>query len=223
MWGVVAGGIITILITIWIESLRRPRLSLKIEQPPLDVAYPSSHPAQNVRTLRLVLSNEALPHWARWMVNAPALQCRAAITFHHLDGQDVFGQVMEGRWAASPQPVAIPIVDPQGQTLGHIFDFDKIGAGSRMDVYPGEHQILDTCIRADDDVECFGWNNESYFSTPVWRNPRWRLGPGRYLVKVSVASSGHKRVDCFRLLNDLDRAHFRLEPATYDDRSKLGL
>jgi len=154
------------------------------------------------------------------MVRAPALQCRAAITFHHLDGRNVSGRVMDGRWAGSPEPVAIPVVGPQGEQF-HILDFTRLTLESRIDIHPGQKQLLDIAFRADDDPDCYGWNNASYFSNPRWRNPDWRLPQGRYLLKVIISSSGRDFIDCFLLLTDLTRRDFRLESASHSDRAKV--
>jgi hypothetical protein len=84
---------------------------------------------------------------------------------------------------------------------------------SRIDVYPGESEPLDVAVRLDDDVQCFGWNNESYFRDD-WRNRDWELPPGRYLVKAMVVSSAQKCFGIFCLINDGHRDTFRLEPPT---------
>jgi hypothetical protein len=112
---------------------------------------------------------------------------------------------------------------PAGATARPYPRLTRINAESRIDVYPGESQLLDLCFRADDDVECYGWNNEAYFSQPLWRNPRWQLPRDRYLVKAVVTSSGQKCTDCFRLVNDGARTDFRLEPATPDERNRCGV
>jgi hypothetical protein len=104
--------------------------------------------------------NKTLSWWAKLMVRAPALQCRAAITFHHLaDEHDVFGRAMDGRWASSPEPVPIvlPPATPQTQRLVLIPEWRGV------DVYPGESELLDIAIRADNDAECYGRNNEATF------------------------------------------------------------
>ena len=220
MWTLILGAILGTLgsigAAIAVEYLRRLRLFLTIEKPPLDWTAQPNAPAQAVRSLRLVLANKELPRWARWMVRAPALQCRAAISFHHLDGQNVCGRVMSGRWAGSPQPVPLPVVGPGGQQF-QLIDYERLTLASRIDVYPGDEEILDVAIRADTDAECYGWNNEAYFSNPKWRNPAWKLSPGRYLVRAEVISSGQKCRGIFRLINDVPRSDFRLEPAGQED------
>jgi hypothetical protein len=154
------------------------------------------------------------------MQRAAALQCRGEITFHHLDGQDVFGRRMTVRWSSSPQPVGSQVTDLKGQIQFVIQDFART-AEARMDVYPGEEEILDIAARFDEEPDCYGWNNDAYLFN--WRNPNWRLSSGRYLVRVVITSSGQKCFGKFRLINDVSRTDFRLEPATAEDRMKLRL
>jgi len=185
------GALVSIGTVVFVEYLRGPSLELSKEDPPLDARYdpPGSRPAMDMRTLRVRLFNKPLPWWAKWMVRVPALQCRAAITFHHFgDEQDIFGRAMDGRWANTPEPlrIVLPLPPPQGQALMLIPE--RVG----VDVYPGESELLDIAIRADSDVECYGWNNEAYSSSPIWRNPNWKLDRGRYLVRVIITSSGQK-------------------------------
>jgi hypothetical protein len=221
MWALLStifGGLVSIGAVVFVEYFRRPSLVLSKENPPLpDAKYPPGSPqVTNVRVtearfLRVVVSNRTPPSFARWMVRAPALQCRAAITFHHLDDeQDIFGRVMEGRWPSTPEPLPIVIAPatPDGQPLV------LIPQSRGVDVYPGERELLDIAFRADEDAECYGWNNEAHFSTPTWRNPNWKLDRGRYLVRVIVTSSGQKCVGWFRLENSVGRDSFRLEPHT---------
>jgi hypothetical protein len=219
MLSLIIGSIIGILgsvgTAIAIEYLRKPKLSLSIERPTLDLPYPEGHPARRLRNLRILVHNKPLPYLVRWMIRAPALQCRATITFHDVnDGQDIFGRAMDGRWANTPQPVATILVTPRGEQYS-IFDLARFSLDSRIDIYPDETEMLDIACRCDDDVECYGWNNETYFSTPRWRNPNWRLPGGqRYLVKVIITSSGQKQFGCFQIMNNVPIADFRLEMAT---------
>jgi hypothetical protein len=218
--GIIAGGLITILTAIGIEYLRRPVLQLIIETPPLDLPSPSN-PAKIRRHLRLKLQNEPLPKIWRWTQRAAALQCRGEITFHNLDGQAFFDRAMAVRWASAPEPIASQIVDPAEpqEPKFFILDFARAATESRTDVYPGEEEVLDVAVRFDDEADCYGWNNDSYFYN--WRNPNWRLPRERYLIKVVVTSSGQKCVGKFRLINNVDsRADFRLTELLPEDRAK---
>jgi len=164
------------------------------------------------------------------MTRAPALQCKATIAFHHLDGQNIFGRSMEGRWAGSPEPTVIEGVGelshpsddrPPDPIKLTIIDRMRLTLKSRIDVYPGESEDLDIVARLDEDEHCYGWNNETYLCSTPWRNPRWRLARGRYLVRVTVASSGQKCVGTFRLVNDVARFDFRLEMPRSEDISRF--
>ena len=193
---------------ILVEYLRRPSLDLRIA-PPGDTEYTlSSRPFTKRRSLSVILDNKTLPWWAKWMLRTPALQCRAAISFHYFDDHnDIFGRAMEGRWSGSPEPVPIALAqNAEGQLLALIPEWRGV------DVLPGDREHLDIFVRGDDDEECYGWNNDSYFCTPPWRNPQWKLSRGRYLVKVNITSSGQKFTKWFRLENSGDRTSCRLEP-----------
>jgi len=218
---ILIGGLITIATAIAIEYFRRPKLELCIERPPLDVLYRANAPARDARHLRLKLRNNSLPAVLRWMQRGAALQCRGEITFHHLDGQDVFGRKMTVRWASSPQPVASQVTDLRGNVQFVIRDFARTASDVRMDVYPGEEEILDVAARFDGEPECYGWNDDAY--SFAWRNPNWKLPAGRYLVRVVISSSGQKCLGEFRVVNDVGRNDFRLESATSEDRTKLNL
>lgn len=188
-------------------------------------------PTRKRSYVRVILTNKALGG-PRWMTRAPALQCRATITFHHLDGQNIFGRAMEGRWAGSPEPAPLDGFgqilhpgeaedDPHDQIRMKILDYMRLTLKSRIDVYPGESEELDVAVRLDDEEPCYGWNNETYFGDTPWRSPQWRLERGRYLVRITVVSSGQKCVGTFRLINDVVRTDFRLEDARPEDLARL--
>lgn len=212
--GVVVGAIIAVIITIFIENLRKPKLELKIA-PPVDRKY-QDRPANSVRFLGLYLANKPLPFFAKWMSRNAALQCHGTITFHHLDdGQNFFGRAMTIRWSGSPEPISLQFgIDGK---LYSIVDPSKVTLVSKIDIYPDEKGRLDVAARFDNENECYGWNNESYFSTPVWRNADWRLPAGRFIIRVIIYSAGEKCTEIFRLINDVPQNDFRLEKPMQQD------
>ncbi len=216
---VIVGGLITILTATGVEYLRRPVLALVIEEPPLDKPGPDGKGMR--RNLRLKLVNKPLPRIARWVQRSAALQCGGEITFHNLnDGQAVFDRAMPVRWVRSPEPIANRILDLAGKVQFFIQDFTRGFAESRIDVYPGEEELLDVAIRFDDESNCYGWNNDSYLYD--WRNPNWKLPRERFLVKVVITSSGQKCVGRFRLINNVDsHTDFRLTAPLPEDRKRF--
>lgn len=211
--GAIIGSIIAGLITIWIEILRKPQLELDL-MVPVDMTF-QNQPATDMRALRVKLTNKSLPRWIRWMYRNPALQCHGNISFHHLDGQNVFGRSMTLRWAAAPEPNPLRIII--GGQQGLVFDPVRITHLQKMDVYPSESVDIDIAVKLDNDVECYGWSNESYFSNPPWRPVNWRLNQGRYVIQVTILSSGETISKLFRLINDVPRNDFRLESAMASD------
>ena len=218
--GILGGGLITILTAVLIEYARMPKLHLSIEGKPCDITYePGKSPAKDARYLRLVLRNAPLPRMLRWLQRSAALQCHGKITFHHLDGQRVFDREMTVRWASCPEPLWSQIQDSSGKTHFVIVDFVRAAMEPRVDVYPGEEKILDVVVRFDDDEDCYGWNDEAY--RHAWRNPDWKLKPGRYLAKAIVTSAGQRCAGIVRIVNDVARSDFRLEPPFPEDYPKL--
>ncbi len=211
------GATIAILVTISVEYLRRPKLELSIGS--IEDQEYDNRPAKRKRALRLKLENHPLPRWASWMSRNSAMQCGGNITFHHLDGQNVFGRAMTIRWPESPEP--LPLAFELEGKKGTIIDPSIITLEQRMDIYPGEAELIDVACRFDDEEECYGWNNESYFSDPRWRNPDWKLEKGRYLVNIIIRSSGQKCTELFRLVGDVGINDFRLEKALKEDYDNI--
>ena len=213
--GIVAGAIIAILITVAVEALRRPKLHLSIA-PAEEAPYPPGRPAKHGRSLTLNLANEQLPWFARWMSRSPALQCRGTVAFHNMDGERFFAAEMPLRFALSPQPIPMEIV--LNGVRGILVDPLRFTADSRVDVYPGETTPLDITVKFDEEDECYGWSNLNYFSDPPWRHTDWKLPKNRYLISVTVFSSGQKCIGLFRLFNEAGPKDFRLEPALSSDK-----
>lgn len=211
---VVLGAVISIVITILIEALRKPRLDIQISAY-TDRNY-ENRPANQVRFLHLKLVNKPLPPLFRWMTRETALQCHGFVSFHHLDGQSVFGRSMPIRWSGSLEPTPMNLRVDDKHFL--IVDPTKLTLESRIDVPAGEAEILDVAAKFDEEEECYGWSNESYFSEPIWRNPSWRLPSGRYLVRTTVISAGQKVTKIVRLVNDVPQRDFRLESALKTDK-----
>ncbi len=211
---IVVGASITIGIVVFVEYFRKPKLEL-MRTEPVDASY-TNRPANSARYLGLMVENRQLPRLVRWLSRSAAIRCHGLITFHHLDGQNVFKRSMQTRWSRSPEPVPIHAVAP-GPIPIQIFDPVRLSPEIHRDIYPGESEKLDVAARFDNDTDCYGWCNDNYFSNPIWRNPDWKLSPGRYLVKVTVMSSSTKCSGLFCLINDVPVGDFRLEKALPGD------
>jgi hypothetical protein len=199
--GAVLGTVFSILTTIFIESTRKPHLGIVLTKP-YDIEYrpEDEKPVNNMRSVRLMVINEPLPVGLRWLSRETAVQCHAEIGFRRLDtGDDVFAGKMAGRWTNSPE-----IIRGYVATKKRLFPIIDFALETRKDITAGREELLDIVTRYDDDESCYGWNNEIYFSG--WRNPKWMLPPGRYLVDVTIFSAGEKHTQTFRLLNDVPKS-----------------
>jgi hypothetical protein len=208
------GALATIATTIWVERLRNPLLKSSIAPPQ---SFSARGPFKSQwRSLRIAVANEPLARWARWLTRLPAQQCRAEIAFLRADGTDYFDVPMKGRWIDTPEPRVALVGTANGQ-VAVLTNSQELKP--TVDIYPGESELLDVAIRVDGEDPCYGWNDEAYFH--AWRNPERKLEKHVYLVKVTVTSSGKKRTDYFRLLNDGPFAAFRLAQLTPTDQKAV--
>ena len=205
---------------IWMENTRKPKLALTIVDPVND-SYPAGKPANKIRWLRLMVENKQLPRLLKWLSRNPAFHCSGSITFHHLDGQNVFGRCMPARWFDPREPLPIPIVDKNWKERLYILDPVRLAPEIYRNIYLEAPEKLDVVARFDNDGECYGWCNENYRSDPLWRTPNWKLSPRRYLVEVTISCAGEKHDYVFRLINDVPVDAFRFEKAQPGDRKKV--
>lgn len=212
---VILGAVISILVTALVEWLRKPRLSITVEDLPFDASYPDEWPAQRTRHLRVNVANLQLQWSFRWMSRNAALQCEAEVTFFRSDGQRVFVKPMPGRWTDLPEPV--PMVGDLGGQRLTLYDPNITKELRHLDIYPGRPRLLDIAGRFDGDDECYGWTSANYSSEPRWKNPEWKLPAGLYLVKIDVNADSAITSAAFRLINDVSIGSFRLEPTLSSD------
>lgn len=213
------GALLSLLITIVIEYQRKPKLFISIEDPPTDVTY-TNHPAKEARFVNVVLRNKAMPTCLRWLSREVAVHCSAEIQFYHLeDSAPIFTTPMPARWSGSDEPVS-PFIMPDGKVVT-VFDPVKYYAGFYRNCYPGTIESLNVVAKFDTDNECYGWSNWSYIPGKTWRNKDRELPKGRFLVKISVSSSGEKVSAVFKLENSVTCHDFRLMPATKQEEAML--
>ena len=75
-------------------------------------------------------------------------------------------------------------------------------------------------IRVDQEQDAYAWHNDTYFY-PDWRNTDRQLNHERYLIQVTVTSSGRKCTDWFRVDNDGAFVDFRLADLTAAQRQAV--
>lgn len=218
--GAFAGALLTLIISMYIEYQRKPKLYFEIENPPHEHNYDSG-PVRHARFLRVNLCNRAMPKWLRWLGRDAAMQCDGNLQFYHIDNAaPVFSKPMPVRWSLSDEPLSLQVL-PDGQGA-LIFDPFKYNTILRRNCFPGTKETLDVAARFDEDEECYGWCNENYLPGKGWRNGDWRLPKGRYIVRVAVLSAGEKISGVFQVENSVAKQHFRLLTATRQDVLRIG-
>jgi hypothetical protein len=207
---VVLGAIVSIITTIAVESARRPDLEIRTADQANDP--PSSNSGlKKIAILHLALVNKPLKGPFSWLMRGVAAQCHGSINFRHLDGRPASSTSMEVRWSSTPAPTAMTLL--QRGLPSPIFDPARMLLDARVDVPAGEPEVFPVVARFDDDEDCYGFNNESFRSSPRWRIPDRKLPKGQYLVDVTLLSSGQKVSKTFTLLNEGSLSEFRLEPS----------
>jgi hypothetical protein len=210
------GALLSLVASIVIENQRQPKLNFKIEEPPLDQQY-NQAPAKSVRFLRIQLLNNPLPKAFRWLDRNAAVHCSGYVQFHHYDdGAPKFKDPMPLRWSGSGDPLT-PHISPDGKPV-NLFDPAKYEGSFWRNCYTGTEETIDIAARFDREAECYGWTTESYLYN--WRNTKWKLPKGRYLVTVTVNLAGKKVIGIFKLENSAGRKDFRLLEASPEDKKK---
>ena len=206
-------GILGIAFVLWIERQRRPDLYMSIGKP-ASIPPDDRLGRQEATWPHILIHNKKIPRWIGWVCDRePALNCRAWITFHHLDGHRVFDREMSVRWVETEEPFVQLIEGDKGKAA------KLINVQNSVDIPPREATAINVAIRIKGEDECYGWNNESYLHN--WRHPKWRLEKGRYFVKVRAKTSGREYVDAFLLVSDVPYEDFRIDEIDAQLKSSL--
>ena len=185
----VFGGLASFGATLVAERLKRPKLKFEMLSPAdCDYSTGPQRLANKARFLQAKVVNQDLSLPLRWLNRNAAMYCRGQISVTKENGDAVFSSTMPLRWSGTPEPVPMKI--KLGSSEGIIIDHFRME--QRVDIPAGETQTFDIAAQFDDESEFYGWCNESYFSSPLWRNPSRRLESGNYLVKVEIIHIGGK-------------------------------
>lgn len=185
----------------------------RLSQPKLEVRPDSSrYQAQLVGSAghefyHVVVSNAP----TRWPVpgRQPAWACTARVEVYRPDGSREIAGEVHARWTSQPEPL-LPVV-VQGQQA-NVLDPARIMQSRRMDVHGHHDELVAVAIKFEDQADCHIFSNESYVH-PQWQNPAWRLGPGRYRLRVIILFQGGRSITDFELQNaGTTRASLSLKP-----------
>lgn len=174
------------------EAIKQPDITItegEIYDMP-EILGPSGERVRpNGRFLRARVANAKMRLWPRRVARSryPAVSCRATISFYRVDQSHRPIVVTNGRWIKLPEP--LPMEISFGQQVGHLYDRRVFAQDPTVDIYSGRDEQLDLLVRLDDDEDSYGWTDHSYFF-PGFRNPKSRIPPAEFLVKVEVDSGG---------------------------------
>ena len=209
--GLILGVLGSLIVAMFVEWMRKPRLRISILPPERVPIYGSAGAIiETLVSLRVRVSNDSLPFAFCWMQRQSARDCRAMLHFLREDKTPFIARRMPGRWVSSVEPVPLQgVIRPSGDTI-EIHDIARLTADSRVHIPAGETEGLDVAVRFPAVTDAFGWTNESY--RYGGRHTGFTLPAGRYLVDIVVQSEGVKKQGCFRIENDRTLDEFRLAP-----------
>lgn len=215
---IILGGLITIVIAAVFEYLKQPKLYFKYDPEICRVENRYNGSTASIAVfLTIQLWNRKPPWMLFWLNRNTADHCSGHITFHFLeDGGRAIDKAMRIRWSGSPEPTSNFIIDGQPTTL---FDPSKLDLSYWQPCYPNNKITLDVVARFDKDEECYGWTAENYLYN--WRNPKFKLPAGRYLVRIEVLSGGLTVSETYKLENSLGINEFRLTEVTKEEKSRV--
>jgi hypothetical protein len=207
--GSLFAAFLSVFIVFFIESQLRPRITIRPEERPIEVAG-------GRKFLRVQVTNRAL----RWplkfiMDRRPATQVRAWVTFLTEKNELLFApeRVMIGRWATTPEPAVRPFLitqTPEGaQETTFVLDYTL--TRDTVDIPSGADEILDIVMRDPNEDGCHGWHNRMINRPNPGAENEFDLPKGRYRARVRVDVAGRSVVSLFRIVCDLGIRDFRLE------------
>ncbi len=186
------------LVVIWFEWMKRPKLRITIAEP-----WDGYLGNSLVRTVRITAENVSPPVVVRWFVRRqPAFAAYALIDFFRLDGTTAGAGSMNARWVGSPQP-------PQLAQNNVIYP-DALEILRYRDVHINRVEPIDIATKFGDEMDCFGFTNTSYRHHD-FKDPGWHLPQESYRIRVSIYSGSDEKSKTFILRNDLPRPDFCLE------------
>ena len=80
--------------------------------------------------------------------------------------------------------------------------------------------MVDIAVKYDSDAECFGWCYDNYWSTPQYKNEKWKIAKGEYIVRIELRYGGKRTTGEFMLDNRGDRKNFQFRDLTAEENDK---
>jgi hypothetical protein len=207
--GVIIGALLSLGMTCWVESLRKPKLKIRIPPNPWYRVYhydrerkgetEEAVPFREARFLYLELYHKPVGWWASWMMRQSASSCDGYITFHHCKTKEnLTVRPMPIRWPVREKPASDVETPPQ------------------IELYPGAKRPMDVVARIEDDEEIYGWNNQSYACWETnWRNRDYQIPKGVCYVAITVRSYGLQFQNVFRLDNSGAKNRIRFKSVNF--------
>ena len=202
------GAVIAILTTIVIEHLRKPKIVFSIDQPKENNYH--GKPVNYAKFLGICVTNKPLRKYLNcWLARDVASDCHGYITFFDKNKNKLPTEKLIFRWANSPEPIAMKIFIENKE--GYLLDPMRLKLDSVIDIPPGDTEMFGVVARFENEKECYGWSNESYFSKNKWRDDKRIFQVGEYYLEITLFFSGNVIKETFKLINTESITEFKIE------------
>jgi hypothetical protein len=158
----------------------RPCLSIDLVQ--RSSKEPAIHPRSRMAFYHLVAVNKG---------RTTAFDSELQLSFKDSSGKELF--CVTGKWDRGPEPLGPIGKNYMSQVWPSLIPF-----GERVNIRPGISESFCVVVKDNEDY-CYAFGGESYLYN--YKNPKWQLPLGEFIMEVVIKSGNAKRSSKFLLRN----------------------
>jgi len=159
----------------------RPNLSIELVQ--RSAKEPAIHPKTGIAFCHLVAENKG---------KTTAFDSEIHFSFKDMDGKEIFSLI--GKWDRGPEPLGPITEDHLSAVWPSLIPF-----GEHVNIRPGIPESFCLVVKDKED-SCYAFSGESYLYN--YKNPKWQLPLGNFIVDVEIKSGNAKKRSKFLLKNE---------------------
>jgi hypothetical protein len=196
----IALALFAVALTIAIERLKRPRLTIRTS------TFQPSEPITWTFAAVRVVNDPRLPKGLGSIITRQSADgCAVTLEFRRRGEKALAFPPVDGRWSSQPEPLrrepvaiqptevggGISLAGPAPTQIQFVesFDLGMAMSARRLNVSPGHDGEEVAVAVLKDDGKAYAWGAESY-AYPGWAHPEWELQRGEYELTVRVTAAG---------------------------------
>jgi len=159
----------------------RPNLSIDLVQ--RSAKEPTIHPRNRMAFYHLVVVNKG---------RTTAFDSEIQFSFKDASGKQLFS--LKGKWDRGPEPLGPIRKDYMSEIWPSLIPF-----GEHVNIKQGIPESFCLVVK-DNEEPCYAFSGESYLYN--YKNPKWKLSLGDFILEVEIKSGNAKRLSKFLLKNN---------------------